>query len=209
MRRALLIVDVQQDFCPGGSLGVAEGDLIPQVANELAPHFDLVVATQDAHPAHHASFAVNHPEAQIGDVIDLDGVAQVLWPAHCVKGTPGADFHPDLDHELIDAVVEKGTDPQVDSYSAFFDNRKGASTGLTDLLREHDIEQVTVVGIATDYCVKATVLDALDEGFSVTVVTDGCRGVELEEGDCDLAFVEMEKAGARLIESRDVLGRKG
>lgn len=204
MATALLIVDVQNDFCPGGALAVRGGDEVAVVANSLAPLVELVVATRDAHPAHHASFAANNPGVSVGDVIDLDGTPQVMWPEHCVEGTPGADFHPELDTRLIDHVVEKGTDPAVDSYSGFRDNRKDATTGLADLLRENDVDEVVVVGIATDYCVKATVLDALEEGFGVRVVTDGCRGVEMTEGDCDLAFAEMERAGATLVGSDDL-----
>ena len=202
--RALIVVDVQNDFCPGGALAVPDGDAVVPVANALMPRFSLVVATQDWHPAGHGSFASAHAGRAPGDVIDLDGVQQFLWPDHCVQGTPGASFHSALDVAVIDHVVRKGTDAGIDSYSAFFDNGHAKDTGLAAFLEQRCAEELVVLGLATDYCVKATVLDALGLGFGVTVVRDGCRSVEVAEGDGERAFKEMRSAGARVIPSAEL-----
>ncbi|MGB4440655.1 MAG: bifunctional nicotinamidase/pyrazinamidase [Coriobacteriia bacterium] len=202
--RALIVVDVQNDFCPGGALAVPEGDAVVSVANALMPRFSLVVATQDWHPAGHGSFASAHAGRAPGDVIDLGGVQQVLWPDHCVQNTPGASFHSALDVAGIDHVVRKGTDAGIDSYSAFFDNGHAKDTGLAAFLEQRCAEELVVLGLATDYCVKATVLDALGLGFGVTVVRDGCRAVEIAEGDAERAFKEMRSAGARVIPSAEL-----
>lgn len=203
--RALLLVDLQNDFMPFGALPVADGDAVVPVANELMERFSLVVATQDWHPANHGSFASNHPGASAGDVVDLFGLEQVLWPSHCVQGTPGASFHSALDVGGVDHVIRKGTDPSVDSYSAFFDNGHRNDTGLAAFLEERGAEDIVVMGLATDYCVKATVLDACSFGFAVTVVMDGCRAVELQDGDGDRAFAQMRSAGARTIALADLI----
>ncbi len=197
--RSLLLVDLQNDFMPGGALAVADGDAVVGVANALMPRFSLVVASQDWHPADHGSFASAHPGRKLGDVIDLAGVEQVLWPDHCVQEAPGASFHSGLDVAGIDRVVRKGTDPAVDSYSAFFDNDRRRDTGLAAFLEKSGAEELVVLGLATDYCVKYTVLDACGLGFGVTVITDGCRAVDLAHGDGDRAFAEMRSAGARLV----------
>jgi nicotinamidase/pyrazinamidase len=197
--RALLLVDIQNDFCPGGALAVPDGDAVVAIANELAPRFTLAVATQDWHPAGHGSFASSHAGTAPGDVVDLGGVQQVLWPDHCVQGSPGASFHSALDVAGIDRVVRKGTDAAIDSYSAFFDNGHLKDTGLAAFLEQRCAEELVVLGLATDYCVKATVLDALGLGFGVTVISDGCRAVDLTEGDGDRAFAEMRSAGARVL----------
>ena len=197
--RSLLLVDLQNDFMPGGALAVADGDAVVGVANALMPRFSLVVASQDWHPADHGSFASAHPGRKLGDVIDLAGVEQVLWPDHCVQEAPGASFHSGLDVAGIDRVVRKGTDPAVDSYSAFFDNDRRRDTGLAAFLEKSGAEELVVLGLATDYCVKHTVLDACGLGFGVTVITDGCRAVDLAHGDGDRAFAEMRSAGARLV----------
>jgi len=199
--RALLLVDIQNDFCPGGALGVAHGDEVVAVANRLIPRFDLVVATLDFHPPNHGSFAANHPGKQPFEKGELAGLPQVLWPIHCVQGTPGAAFHPALHATAIKHVVAKGTDPSIDSYSGFFDNGHRKATGLYDLLRLHQVEEVMVMGLATDYCVRATVLDALALGLQATVVADGCRAVDLVPGDGQRALEEMQRAGARLEHS--------
>ncbi len=201
--RALLIIDVQNDFMPGGSLAVADGDAVVPVANALAAHFDFVVASQDWHPAHHSSFASNHPGHEPGEVVDVDGIAQVLWPDHCVQHTPGASFHSALDVARIDSVIRKGTDPGIDSYSAFFDNGRRRDTGLADLLGNRGVEEVWLVGLATDYCVKWTALDARSVGLSVAVVTDGVRAVDLAPGDGERALAEMGEAGCRLVQAVD------
>ncbi len=202
--RALIVVDVQNDFCPGGALAVPDGDAVVPVANALMPRFSLVVATQDWHPAGHGSFASAHTGRAPGEVVDLGGAQQVLWPDHCVQGTPGASFHSVLDVAVIDHVVRKGTDPGIDSYSAFFDNGHAKDTGLAAFLEQRCAEDLVVLGLATDYCVKATVLDALGLGFGVTVVRDGCRAVEIAEGDGERAFKDMRSAGARVIPSAEL-----
>ncbi len=204
--RALVMVDIQNDFMPFGSLPVADGDAVVAVANALAPAFPLVVATQDWHPVDHASFASNHEGAAPGDVIDINGVSQVLWPDHCVQGTAGASFHSALDVARVDHVVRKGSDPAIDSYSGFFDNSRKRDTGLADLLRAHDVDEIWLVGLATDYCVKLTALDGADLGFSVVVVADGVRPVDMAPGDGAQALSEMESAGCRVTTSDELLG---
>jgi nicotinamidase/pyrazinamidase len=197
--RALLLVDIQNDFCPGGALPVAAGDDVVLVANRLIPCFDVVLATMDWHPADHGSFAINHPGKRPFEIGELAGMPQVLWPIHCVQDTPGAALHPGLQASAIHCVLRKGTDPVVDSYSAFFDNGRRKSTGLYDILRLRDVDDVVVMGLATDYCVRATVLDALDLKLRATVVADGCRAVELKPGDGQRAMDEMHKAGAQIV----------
>jgi len=203
-RRALLIIDAQNDFMPFGALPVAEGDAVIEVANELAPRFDYVAASQDWHPAGHLSFASSHSGCVAGDMVDLVGAKQVLWVDHCIQDTPGASFHSGLEVSHIDAVVKKGTDHGIDSYSAFFDNNHARSTGLVDLLRKEGITEVYAVGLATDYCVLFTVLDARKLGFSVAVVSDGVRGVNLRAGDDLKALDQMRKAGSRIVTSEEV-----
>jgi nicotinamidase/pyrazinamidase len=190
MKTALLIVDIQNDFLPGGALAAPGGDGIVPLVNQLMPEYDLVVATQDWHPADHGSFAANHDGRKVGERIDLHGLEQVLWPVHCVEGSPGADFAPGLDTDRIDHVVRKGLDPAVDSYSGFFDNGHRNPSGLAEYLRDQDVTHVHVVGIATDYCVKFTALDALAEGFRTTLIEDACRGVDLNAGDVERAVEE-------------------
>ncbi len=203
---ALIVVDVQNDFVPGGSLAVTDGDAVVPVVNALMPGFGLVVATQDWHPANHGSFATSHPGTGPGDIIQLDGVQQVLWPPHCVQGTSGASFHSALAVERFDRVVRKGTDEGIDSYSGFFDNGRLKATGLDALLRSEGVGAIFVCGLATDYCVKFTALDARDLGFTVRVVGDACRAVNLNEGDGLRALDEMRSAGCSVVESADVLG---
>lgn len=193
--KALLLVDIQNDFLPGGALAVSHGDEVVPVANELMPKYELVVATQDWHPADHRSFARMHPGKNVGDVIELDGLSQVLWPDHCVQHTRGADFAPGLNLAGVQHVVQKGTDPVVDSYSGFFDNARRHATGLCDLLKQRHVTEVHVLGLATDYCVRATALDAVDLGFRTRLITRGCRGVELQPGNCERAVEEMRRAG--------------
>lgn len=199
--RALILVDPQNDFMPGGALPVPDGDSVVSVANRLSPLFPLVVATQDWHPPGHSSFASSHPGASVGDIVMLGDTQQVLWPDHCVQQTPGASFHSGLDVVPIGHVVRKGTNPKVDSYSAFFDNDHVSSTGLDIFLRSHGVSELVVLGLATDYCVKATVIDALGLGFGVSVVRDGCRAVDATPGDGERAFQSMADAGARIIDS--------
>lgn len=199
--RALVLVDLQYDFMPGGALAVASGDATLAVAQRLMPRFDTVVATQDWHPRDHGSFAANHPGKQPGELIVLDGLPQVLWPVHCVQGTRGAELHAGLEPNRITAVIQKGTDPTVDSYSGFFDNGHRKPTGLDAWLRERRIDQLYVLGLATDYCVKLTVLDARTLGYDVWLVEDGCRAVEVAAGDGDRALAAMRGAGATVVDS--------
>lgn len=202
--RALVLVDLQYDFCPGGALAVAHGDETLAVANRLLPFFSTVVATQDWHPADHESFARQHPGRQPGEVIELNGAPQVLWPPHCVQGTRGAELHAALPRARITEVFPKGTDRTIDSYSGFFDNGHRKSTGMGDWLRAKGISQLYVLGLATDYCVKATVIDARELGFETWVIEDGCRAVELAPGDGERAFAAMRAAGAILVDSGSI-----
>jgi nicotinamidase/pyrazinamidase len=199
---ALLIVDVQNDFCPGGALAVPEGDRVVEVINRIQPRFDLVVATQDWHPADHASFAANHPGRRPGEQIDLAGLPQILWPVHCVQNTPGAELHPRLDRARIARVFRKGADPSVDSYSGFFDNGHRCATGLGDYLKGQGVTDVYICGLATDYCVKFTALDAVGLGFKTHVVADACRGVELRPGDVRRAIEQIREQGVVVIETK-------
>jgi nicotinamidase/pyrazinamidase len=202
--RALILVDLQYDFCPGGALAVARGDETVEVANRLIPYFSMVVATQDWHPADHASFATQYPGKHPGEMIELDGLPQVLWPPHCVQGTHGAELHAGLAHDKLTEVFHKGADRRVDSYSGFFDNGRKKQTGLAEWLRERWITRVYVMGLATDYCVKATALDARELGFDTWVIEDGCRAVELAPGDGDRAIAAMRDAGATIVESGSI-----
>lgn len=203
-KKALVLVDLQNDFCPGGALAVPGGDEVIDVANRMQQHFDLVVATQDWHPADHKSFAVNHPGKEPGQVIELAGMKQVLWPAHCVQDTTGAELVPELRRSKIARIFQKGTDPEIDSYSGFYDNGHRKATGLTDYLREHEVIDLYVLGLATDYCVKFTALDARRDGFSAYLIEDGCRGVELSQGDVDAAVEEMRRAGVAILQSGQI-----
>ena len=203
--KALILVDLQYDFCPGGALAVAHGDETIAVANQLARRFDTVVATQDWHPAEHGSFAVNHPGTEPYQVIDLNGLPQVLWPPHCVQGSRGAALHDDLAQDRITKVFPKGTDPAIDSYSGFWDNGRRKATGLGDWLRAQGVREVYVLGLATDYCVKATAIDAVGEGFETFLVEDGCRAVELQPGDGERAVDAMRAAGVVVLDSGQLI----
>ncbi len=202
---ALILVDIQNDFLPTGALPVPEGDGVVPVANALLPAFDLVVATQDWHPAAHGSFAANHPGRVPGEMIELAGLPQMLWPVHCVQETPGAAFAPGLDTTRITHVVRKGTDAGIDSYSGFFDNGQRQATGLKALLRAHGVTAVYLLGLATDYCVKFTALDARRLGFGTYLIVDGCRGVDLHHGDVARALADLQAQGVTLLNSADVL----
>ncbi len=193
---ALLIVDVQNDFMPGGALGVEDGNAIIPIVNRLMERHDLVVATKDWHPANHMSFAVRHEGKHVGDMVQLNGLPQVLWPIHCVQHTRGSEFAPGLEINDIDKTFYKGTDPLIDSYSGFFDNGHRQKTGLEDYLRSEGVTTLHIAGLATDYCVKYTTLDALNLGFKTHVIRNACRAVNLEEGDEQMAIREMEEAGA-------------
>ena len=199
--RALVLVDLQYDFMPGGALAVADGDETVPIAAKLTPRFDIVVATQDWHPKDHKSFAVNNPGKQVGELGELGGLPQVMWPAHCVQGTHGAELHESLERSKITAVFRKGIDAGIDSYSGFFDNGHKKATGLGDWLKQKRVDKLYVLGLATDYCVKFTCLDGRQQGFDVWLIEDGCRGVNLQAGDSDKAIAEMRDAGATIITS--------
>jgi nicotinamidase/pyrazinamidase len=198
---ALILVDLQNDFCTGGALAVPDGDAVVPLANTVAAQFSRVVATQDNHPPAHLSFAANHVGKSPYELIDLDGLPQVLWPVHCVAGTPGAEFHPALDTARITRIFPKGTDPRIDSYSGFFDNGQRKATGLGDYLREQAVKRVFVLGLATDYCVKWTALDAARLGFEVHLIEDACRGVGLAPSDIPNALAELRAAGVHFENS--------
>lgn len=201
--RALVLVDLQNDFMPFGALPVAGGDEVVAVANRLSGRFDFVVATQDWHPADHGSFASNHPGMAPGDIVDLGGVEQVLWPDHCVQNTPGASLHSALDVAPIGAVVRKGIDPGIDSYSTFFDNGHRRDTGLHRILAGKGVTEVWLAGLATDYCVLFSALDARELGYGVVVVREGVRAVNLSAGDGDAALARMAAAGCRIAGEAD------
>ena len=204
---ALIIVDIQNDFIPGGALPVPQGDKIVALVNQLEAQFDLVVATQDWHPANHGSFAANQPGKKPGDVIELNGLSQILWPVHCVQNTPGAAFVAELDLKPVAKVFQKGTDPGIDSYSGFFDNGHRKATGLEDFLKERKVSDVFVVGLAMDYCVKFTALDAVELGFSAHFIEDASRGVNLNPGDVVKSVEEMRKAGVLISPSASFVQR--
>ncbi|CAA9411824.1 MAG: Nicotinamidase [uncultured Phycisphaerae bacterium] len=220
---ALILVDLQNDFVPGGALPVPDGHAVVPVANRVlrggpavsrpevggpaaGKPWDLIVATQDWHPADHGSFAASHPGRRPGDVVDLHGLSQVLWPVHCVQNTPGADFLPGLDRSRVERVFRKGTDPAIDSYSGFFDNGHRKATGLGEYLKGRGVTDVYVLGLATDYCVKFTALDAVGLGFRTHLIEDACRGVELNPGDVDAAVEAMRMKGVRVLKSGDLPG---
>ena len=197
--KALVLVDLQNDFLPAGALPVPDGDQVIPLANQIQQRFDLVVATQDWHPSNHASFAAIHPGKMPGDVIDLDGLQQTLWPVHCVENTVGSAFAPGLDISRMRKIFRKGTDPGIDSYSGFFDNGHHKSTGLDFYLKQAGVTETFVLGLATDYCVKFTALDALELGFATYVLVDACRGVDLQTGDVAAALHDMATAGVQII----------
>jgi nicotinamidase/pyrazinamidase len=194
----LLLIDIQNDFLPGGALAVPEGDRIIPLVNALIPRVPLGGASQDGHPAPHASVAANHPGKAVGDRITLDGLPQILWPTHCVQNTPGAALAPALHTHAIHHIIQKGQDPHIDSYSAFYDNGHRRSTGLADYLRAKNATHLFLAGLATDYCVKFTALDALQEGFPVTLLQPACRGVNLTPTDVTAAINEVRTAGATI-----------
>ena len=178
--QALIVIDVQNDFCPGGALAVAEGDAIIAQINALMGQFQTVVLTQDWHPADHSSFAANHVGAAPFSTVQMPYGAQTLWPSHCVQGTKGAEFHPALRSDLAQLVLRKGFRAGIDSYSALFENDKTTPTGLDGYLRARGISGLTLVGLATDYCVAFSALDAVAKGFDVTVLQDACRAIDLD-----------------------------
>lgn len=202
--QALLIVDVQNDFIPGGALAVSEGDLIVPIINQLQEKFQHVIATQDFHPSDHGSFAIQHPGKNPGEMIELAGLPQVLWPVHCVQGSQGADFHPELETKSWEMIFQKGKNPEVDSYSGFFDNARRGDTGLAAYLQENQIDTVFICGLALDYCVKFTALDAKSLGFDTYLIEDATRAVNLSPTDGELAIQEMKQKGIHIISSKSI-----
>ncbi|MBC6699186.1 bifunctional nicotinamidase/pyrazinamidase [Hymenobacter sp. BT190] len=200
--KALLLIDIQNDFVPGGALAVPGGDAVIPLANALQPRFELVVATQDWHPAGHGSFASSHAGRQPFEQTDLHGLPQTLWPDHCVQGTPGADFHPALDQHRIEAIFRKGTNPNLDSYSGFFDNGHRKSTGLADYLRGRGVRQVYLAGLAADYCVYFSAKDALQEGFEVFFIEDATRAISAE--GYQQARTDLLQRGAKFVTAAEV-----
>ncbi len=200
LRDVLLVVDVQYDFCPGGALGVADGDAVVPLANRLIPRFGTVVLTQDWHPPGHRSFASSHPGRSPFETIQLAYGPQTLWPDHCVQGTPGARFHADLDTTAACLVLRKGIHRAIDSYSAFFENDRATPTGLGGYLRERGFERVFLCGLATDYCVTYSALDARRLGFEAVVLPDACRAIDLEDS-LAAALARMRDAGVAFADS--------
>ncbi len=196
---ALVVIDVQNDFCPGGTLAVEHGDEIIPVINHLIQKSENVVLTQDWHPANHSSFASNHAHAHPFDTIDMPYGPQTLWPDHCVQGSEGAEFHPSLNWKHAQLVIRKGFRVGIDSYSAFFENDRRTSTGLGGYLRERNIGSLTLAGLATDFCVAYSALDAVQQGFQVRVRLDACRGIDLN-GSLATALKQMKQAGVELVE---------
>lgn len=207
MKAALIVVDMQNDFMPGGALGVPGADQLIPLINQLILLFPLTVGTLDWHPKDHISFADNHPGKKIGDTILVSDLPQTLWPVHCVQNTAGAQFATGLNISRFAAVFHKGTDPKIDSYSTFFDNARLKETGLSDYLRKARIEDLYFAGVATDYCVLYSVLDALDQGFKAHVIMDACRGIDLQPGDIEKSYAAMAASGADLITFREAVSQ--
>lgn len=201
--KTLVIIDVQNDFIPGGALAVPKGDEIVPLINDLQPKFDLVIATQDWHPKGHASFASSHEGKKPFDQIDLDGIDQVLWPDHCLQNSDGAEFHPDLKTSKIEAIFRKGTNPKIDSYSGFYDNAHQKSTGLAGFLKEKDAKELYFVGLAGDYCVYFSIKDAIKEGFDVTLIEDGTRSLDQES--FEKAKEDILSKGGKIINSSEII----
>lgn len=196
--KALIVIDQQNDFCPGGALAVPEGDQIVQGINALMADFDAVILTQDWHPAGHSSFASSHDGKSPYDVVDMPYGAQVLWPDHCIQGSMGAKFHMELQQDRADLIIRKGYNPAIDSYSAFFENDHETATGLEGYLRSRGISQLTLVGLALDFCVNFSAVDAANLGFEVTVRRDLCRAIDLN-GSLAAALDGMQAAGVTLV----------
>ena len=197
MTEALLVIDVQNDFCPDGALAVAGGDTIVQPINALMEKFNIVVLTQDWHPMDHKSFASSHENKRPFDIVEMPYGDQVLWPDHCIQGSMGARFHPDLNHNRADVIIRKGSNPAVDSYSAFYENDKVTPTGLDGYLKDREVNKITLVGLATDYCVAFSALDAAKLRYSVTVRLDMARGID-SDGSLNKAIDKMLIAGVNL-----------
>ena len=202
--KALILVDLQNDFLPGGSLAVVGGDSILSVVNKLLEMpFDLVVATKDWHPIDHGSFAKTHKK-NVGETIELSGLKQILWPVHCVQHTQGAEFSSQWHYHKVNKIFFKGTEKEIDSYSAFFDNGHKKSTGLYEYLQGKGVDELYIAGLTTDYCIKYTVLDALKLGFKIYVIVDACKAVNLRPQDEEASLLQMLQEGANLMHSKDI-----
>ncbi len=202
--KALILVDIQNDFCPGGALAVPRGDEIIPLVNKLQECFESVIAVQDWHPPDHVSFASNHGK-KAGEQVTSNGITQTLWPDHCVSGNYGAEFYKELKTDKIQKIIHKGTDKNIDSYSIFFDNARQKLTDLDNYLKEKNINEIFIAGLATDYCVKYSALDAIKLGYKVFVIEDACRGIDLRPGDIQKAIQEMKQAGAEIVQSSELL----
>ena len=202
--KALLVIDIQNDFCPGGALAVPDGDEIIPVVNRLILSFDIVIQTQDWHPDNHSSFASSHEKRSSYDVIQMEYGDQVLWPDHCVQGSKGAEFHPDLITDKSEVIIRKGFRRHIDSYSTFYENDQSTPTGLAGYLREREISELFTVGLATDFCVKWSILDGMKENFKMILVEDAVRGIDLN-GSLESAFIEMKEKGALFAKSEVLL----
>ncbi len=202
---AFLIVDVQNDFCPGGYLAVPDGDAVVPVINNIVTLFPVVIATQDWHPPGHISFARRYADKEPFTILKTEETEQMLWPDHCVIGTPGADFHPDLDQSTFRVILRKGMNLNLDSYSAFLENDHATNTGLTGLLRELGVSRIFVAGLATDYCVRATALHGRAAGFKVLLIDDACRPVDQPAGNLERAMAEMTAKGVHIIHAADII----
>jgi nicotinamidase/pyrazinamidase len=206
--RALLIVDMQNDFMPSGALPVPNADKLVPLINDLMHQCDLIVATLDWHPPHHKSFASAHSKKKPGERIDFEGYQQLLWPDHCIAHSSGAELVSELNTNLIDHLVYKGDDLNIDSYSAFFDNAKQKSTGLEQLLKKHNVSELYICGVALDYCVRHSAIDAANLGYKVFLVIDACKGAVISPGDIEKAITEMLDAGVKFITTKQILSKK-
>ncbi|MEO0342018.1 MAG: bifunctional nicotinamidase/pyrazinamidase [Pseudomonadota bacterium] len=206
MTKALLVIDIQNDFCPGGALAVAQGDQIITRVNALMGQFDVVVATQDWHPANHKSFASQHAYADPFSMMEMPYGPQVLWPDHCIQGSEGAAFHKDLTLDKSDLIIRKGFRADIDSYSAFYENDKATPTGLAGYLNERGVTDVLLAGLATDFCVYYSAIDAIKQGFSATLLMDCCRAIDLE-GSLNAAMEDMGNKGVAMMDSADLPAR--
>lgn len=198
MTEALIVIDVQNDFCPGGALAVNDGHLIVPLVNTMMSDADLVVFSQDWHPSDHSSFSANHVGKNAFEQIDMHYGPQTLWPTHCVQGSRGAEFHADINLNAADVIIRKGMNKDIDSYSAFYENDQTTPTGLTGLLKERNVSSVKLVGLALDFCVAFSALDAVKHGFDVSVVMDACRAID-NQGSLDSAITRMRNAGVQLV----------
>lgn len=200
--KALLLIDIQNDFIPGGSLAVPGADEIIAICNELQQKFEVVVATQDWHPKNHKSFAANHTGKNVFEVMDLNGLPQVLWPNHCIQGSSGAEFSKELNMNKVEAIFRKGTDPEIDSYSGFYDNGHRKTTALADYLKGKKVTEVYIAGLAADYCVYYTAKDAIQEGFSAYIVEDAVRAIDPE--GFEKAKEDIISKGGKIVNSSAV-----